>query len=213
MRWVAATALVLLTALSMGVPRATAERKFLAGRLEDLPLVLDGARTAQDRLPLILAAHWWRRTPGAAAADSVQPDDLASRRVAWARAGLFEPPYPLAGSGGAEAEPYPLLRALIEDRIRRETQGAKGLPEEGPLAAYLKAPGRTPTREETWDLKNTMRMMIRSYRGDRDPAEEFRSDRRARALHDQNRLIYLTSLAALMVLSFVGLLVVSRTRA
>lgn len=191
---------------------ATAEGKFLAGRLQDLAGVLDKASTPRDRFPLVLAAHWWRRSPGDLPDASTQPASLDAKRLLWAFRGGFEPPYPGYGSGGAEEEPYPLLRALIDDRIRRETQGAQGLPEEGPLAAYLQRSEGDRPKNEAWDLRNGMEMMIRNYRGDADPADEFRRDRAARALHDRNRLLYLTSLAAFMVLSFVGLLIAGRSR-
>ncbi|MDA1193855.1 MAG: hypothetical protein O2894_01585, partial [Planctomycetota bacterium] len=117
-------------------------------------------------------------------------------------------PLPAAG----EEEPYPLIDALVRDRIRRETLGAAGLPEDGPLARYAAAHdgGRTP--EEAWVLTYAMDMQRRCYVGYEDPLQTDAADQAADRLRLQARLFYLATLGATIVLSFFGALVVGRRR-
>ncbi len=189
--------------------RADAEYALLDGRPQDLDSVLANHRRGYGPFPWVLARHWWRKSPApAVVAGSTKAMTDAER---WAFEGSSELPYPAPPGGGA-VDPYPLLRALINDRLLRETQGSAGLPEASPLAAYLMATGGGRDKDEGRFIGFALDMMTRSYRGDDDAAEEFRADAAARKLQDQNRLLYLTSLGALLVLTFVATLVVGRKR-
>jgi hypothetical protein len=189
--------------------RADAEYAVLDGRPQDLYAVLANHRQDYGPFPLILANYWWRKTP----APAVRPDAAGalSDPERWAFLGRSEAPYPAAPGGGA-VDPYPLLRALIADRIQRETHGSAGLPAASPLAAYLEATGGGRDKDEAQFIGFALEMMTRSYIGDDNAAEAFRADAAARKLHDRNRLLFLTGLGALLVLSFVATLVVGRRR-
>ncbi len=175
--------------------RMHAEHIVLDGRLQDLPTALRRARSERDRFPLELSRWWWRRSAGTV------PEAL--------RLPPGEPPH--AQTGGGEP-PYPLLDVLIADRVRRETLGAHGLPEEGRLAAWLATYPEGRTAEEAWVLRFAMAMQVRSYRGDEDPAYAAQADRKAAGHANLNQLVYLACLGALIVGSFFGALIVARDR-
>lgn len=215
----AAFALAVLASLATparaedGLPdelRMNAEHAFLDGRLQDLPVILDPATTPTDRFPLALAAHWWRRTPQTAGSAGAPGEGLGGARIAWARAGRYKPPYPLPGGGARD--PYPLITALVLDRIQRETVGAKGLPENSPLEAYLAATGGGRTRAEGEVVQFALAMQRRSYVGDDDPAAMARLDKHANRVANQARVIYLGLLGSLLVSAFLATLFVSRSR-
>jgi hypothetical protein len=111
--------------------RARAERVFLLGRFEDLDAILGASNAPVDREPLDVLHAYWR-----AGERRPEPPEDASlsaqriRRVLAERDRLAT--YPAPGPGGVD--PYPVLSALVRDRIRRETQGVRGLPDGGPLA-------------------------------------------------------------------------------
>lgn len=146
--------------------RRMAERAFLEGRLGDLDEILAGATSQADRLPVLLRDHWWRPRPGRKPA-ALQPetglDDLARARLAWLRAPAPKPPYPTAGGGG---DPYPVITALVQDRLRRETRGHEGLPEDGPLEALAGRLDPEERRREIYFLaERTHQQMEDAYGG------------------------------------------------
>lgn len=205
-----------------------AEHDFVDGRLGDVPRAVDGGTTPVEQLPVEIARHWWRRTPVTERLAPIEGDGtaLALQRIAWARAGAYAPPYPMPAGGGAE-ESLPLLTALIQDRIHRETIGWHGLvnvPEDGgtsltpdigpesPLQRYLVATdgGRTPEEQDV--LMFALAMQWRSYVGDEDPVEMAHLDKEADKAANQARVIYLGLLGSLLVSAFLSTLIVSRDR-
>ena len=114
--------------------RARAETAFCEGRLDDLDAALGAGTTPTDLEPLVLRDHWWRARRGAAR-PTIPADDtsLSARRIRWCldwfdRKGR---PYPMPSDG--ETDAYPRLTLLVLDRLRRESLGAEGRPEAGPL--------------------------------------------------------------------------------
>ena len=195
--------------------RRRAEIAFYEGRLWALDEILRDATGDSDRLPLLVRDAWWRGPvpPTGAWVDLVRGDVdeaflLLAARNRWLGAGGGGD-WPVAGDAD---DPYPLLTALIQDRLRRELVGSAGLPEDGPIEAWwleheqeVDGPAR-----EVFGL--TYGMMVRSYRGDADPREERALDRQARTLANRNKLLWLGLLGALMSLSFIAALVVGRSR-
>ena len=109
--------------------RRMAERAFQEGRLDDLDVRLAGRdrENPVDAWPLWLRDHYWRR--------GIDPSDPTKLVVGDREIDVGNPPVlPPSLYGGGE-DPYPILAALVADRHRRETRGADGLPEDGPLAA------------------------------------------------------------------------------
>lgn len=191
--------------------RVRAEHAIVDGRQQDLPGILQDATTPRDRFPLELDAHWWRRTPAEVAPrDDISDDTLDGRRIAWARAGGTKLPYPVP-SGGAD-EPYPLLTALVEERIRRETVGAAGLPQDSPLRHYLTSVDGGRDDLEGRTIEFCLAMQTRSYIGDEDPAEQARLDKKADLAANLARVLYLGLLGSLLVSAFLATLFVSRDR-
>lgn len=102
---------------------APEEQEFLLGRYDQV-----------GRLAVVRDL-WWRR-----AATAPPPAPEASQALP----DLGDGGPPLAIPPPAEPGGWPLLVALLSDRVRRETRGSAGLPRESPLAALL--PPSDPTR-------------------------------------------------------------------
>ena len=199
--------------------RVNAEHAFLDGRQQDLAVILERARSANDLFPLVLAGGWWRRTPagqslvptsGSAGAPEAG-ESVAAKRLQWAYKGVHEPPYPRFPGGGVD-EPYPLISVLIEDRIQRETVGAAGLPDTSPLRRYLDATGGGRTPAEGDVIEFALAMQLRSYHGDEDPAYEQGLDKAAQRQTNLNRVSYLGLLGALIASGFLATLFAGRDR-
>ncbi len=132
--------------------RARAETAFCDGRLDDLDAALGAGTTPADLEPLILRDHWWRVRTGAVRPTIEGIDDsLSARRIRWCldRFERRNTPYPMPRDG--EVDAYPRLTLLVLDRLRRETLGAAGLPEAGPL----------------WDAKDEALQYVWRWYGDR----------------------------------------------
>jgi hypothetical protein len=115
--------------------RERAQNAFIVGRVQDLDAILGAGTTPADAEPLYLRDVVWRPM---ATTPRPPPDDgsLSSRRIRWmveefatGRAPLSAYPLPKAG----EADPYPRLTGLVLERAWRESRGARGLPDDGPL--------------------------------------------------------------------------------
>ena len=96
---------------------------------EDIPLgVRDAVEQAwlEGRLELLegLLGEYATETPQGTGPIALR--DTVWRRKAWTRG---EEPTAM----GELEDPYPVLTALLADRLRRETRGAVGLPDQSPL--------------------------------------------------------------------------------
>lgn len=141
-----AAALVALAALGALVPRpaaagpasaearARAERAFLDGRFDDLDAAVGAGTTLADAEPIAVRDLWWRPRAGYTP-PTVAPDDgsLSARRLRWLLTGGRSRAEAYPQPGPDEMDPYPLLTALVVERMRREDLGADGLPEAHPL--------------------------------------------------------------------------------
>lgn len=197
--------------------RRRAELAFFEGRLWDLDglLAATGGQTDPDHLPILVRDRWWRgHREGArgsiepARGDADPAFELFLARLRWL-AGGGEGPWPVSA---AVEDPYPLLTALIQDRIRRERIGSAGLPADGPLEAWWLANEPSvdgPVREV---FRVTYGMAVRCYHGDEDLREARELDRKARTLGNRNEVLWLGLLGALAALAFIASLVVSRAR-
>jgi hypothetical protein len=113
--------------------RRRAERAFFFGRFEDVDAILGASNAPIDReLPEILHRYW--RSDDRTSLP-VEGTSVSSRRIRWTHAWHALPVAEYFGPAADEAEPYPLLTALVLDRLRRETKGIAGLAAESPLAA------------------------------------------------------------------------------
>ncbi len=165
--------------------RLDVEHAVMAGRLDDAVTALKSSDHPADLRVLGLLESWWRGPVGL--------------KTHAAKQGAVD--------GGG---PYPLIRALVEDRVRRETQGSEGLPGASPLEAYWKSHQATMTKDQDWVFQNVYRMMVRSYQGDEDPHAQSVLDRAARDGMLTAKLAWLCSLGAFLVLCFFGALIVAR---
>jgi len=198
--------------------RRRAEYAFYVGRLWDLDGILgrpDAPQAAADRLPLLVRDLWWRGPvvpgEGVAAYPPGDPDPahaLAQARLAWLGAG-GRGPWPV---DERVQDPYPLLTALVQDRIRRERVGSAGLPDDGPIEAWWIANEATVDGRVREVFPLTYGMMVRSYRGDEDPREARELDREARDLRNRNKVLWLGLLGALLATAFIASVVVARPR-
>lgn len=114
--------------------RARAEKAFASGHLDDVDAAVGAGTTLGDLEPLVVRDGWWRPRDGYLP-PVPPPDDasLSARRIRWvAAAARSDPgPYPTAGAG--EVDLYPVLTALVLDRLDRETVGGAGFPRTGRL--------------------------------------------------------------------------------
>ena len=117
--------------------RARAEETFLGGRPQDLDGTLGTGTRPIDVELLAVRDLLWRPAPPSRpwpAADG----SLSSRRIAWlveharARAEGRPTPEDYPGPGPGEVDAYPRATALVLERLRRESEGASGLPEASP---------------------------------------------------------------------------------
>jgi len=154
-----------------------AEDAFVVGRLDDLDAILGTGTAAVDLEPLAVRDLFWRPTdPRPTLPVAADDRGLSARRVTWLgrlalqRTGGAEVRSPYPGPEANETDAYPRLTALVRDRLRRESVGARGLPRESPLSGIS-----DPDIEafQTWYAR-------RAYEGplDTDLPEE---DRRAEA--------------------------------
>ncbi len=178
--------------------RRMADRAFLEGRLDDLDDILTAAEEPIDRLPLLVRDTWWRMAgrAGVRRAASNAGDALIMKRLEWLKLPEASA-WPVPRDG--EADPYPILTALIQDRVRREWKGHEGLPQDGPLKALA---GRLDKRREKrtiWFLdRSSSHMMSVAYRGVSPHPDQVTADREAEDLRARNGL-----LAALALLGFL----------
>lgn len=180
--------------------RARAERAFLDGRYDDMDPAVGAGTTLADVEPLALRDLWWRPKSGYRP-PPIDPADvsLPARRLRW----LLDPaiqtatPYPRPVPG--ETDAYPLMTALVEERQRRETLGAHGLPQSHPL----------------WDDPDAGRRLLwrwylgRSYRGpqldDFDASDQeaiIAQHERADAAVRRNRTLAVASVLGLLAVAF-----------
>jgi hypothetical protein len=220
--------------------RHAVERAWFEGRLGDLDTILAHSDPAAAQLPLRLRDAWWRGPLARGAAHGGSHGDLRLRRLGWIAAG-GPGPWPMPATA-SEREPWPLLSALVRDRVRRDRHGAAGLPEHGPLEAYWGGEsfedendnghwdeGETfvdengngvydkghedgMDRAERYQFRFAWDMAVRCYRGDEDPEEEATRDRDAHELGNRAEAIWLGALGALLSLSFIASVVVARRR-
>lgn len=200
------------------VPRAVrdeVELLWLEGRVEAIDEVLSdhGERTFMGRWPILLRDHYWRAGeagPVETDMSGLAPDEAA--RLRWLREvgeGAppgTQPPRPFPARIGGGEDPYPVLRALVQDRERRERQGFAGLPEESPLirlADELAAAGQTARAEALryYSEHSMRRVYTGSY--ENDPAYD-ELDRRmeagALALEERNGAWALGSLLGFILI-------------
>lgn len=108
--------------------RRRAEDAFVSGRLDDLDAALGTSTAPIDLEALAVRDLYWRPRGGAAAALPAAAFDgsLSGRRLAWLRdasrlSAPGEVPYPMPAAG--ETDPWPLVTALVLDRLERESVG------------------------------------------------------------------------------------------
>lgn len=192
--------------------RASAEQAFAYGRLGDVEALLGEGKAAVDREPLVLASDFWRLSPTrpAGARHAIGPS-VSERRIGWVMRGrpLWQAGSSPVGPGAApypepavgEPEPYPVLSALVRDRIRRETMGASGLPARSPLVEV---------RDEATSLfvKTVMTPVYLGPQRDAWTEEERRDFDRRRdriaSLASRNRLLALGGVGVLLALAAVA---------
>lgn len=173
------------------------------------------------RWPLLLRDRYWRA--GSLSSDDAGDAGLSgdglsvgertrhAAALAWLRAvaptapSSTATPGPVpAWDGGGDA-PYPILRALVEDRERRELHGYAGLPAGSPLlllAERLMAAGETARAEAlTYYTRPAMeRVYTGEYEFDPSYAEADRqAEARAIALEERNGAWALWSLLAFIL--------------
>jgi len=164
--------------------RHAVEIAFFQGRYEDVRRLLEGVTTPEDRWPLEVLDSWWR-------GPATQPPPVGEH------------------AGGGEG-PYPLVAALVRERVRRERDGGAGLPEKGPVEAWWVEHEPGLTDPEHVLLRQVYDMMIRNLRGDEDAYEASQLDDEARKADMTAQIIWLASLGAFVVLGFFGMLLVVR---
>jgi hypothetical protein len=201
--------------LADGLPpeaRRGAEQEFLIGRPDLLEDRLEGAETAEDLFPFALRDLWWRGGPDAEVragfeAAAAGATGVTARRYAWLLGGGAGP-YPAATG----EDPWPVLTALVEERLRRERDGPEGLPGAGPLAR-LEAPASWAPWYTEWRAYVLEDVQASAYGGGERAVraarpEEEAARERARALARRNAWA-----AAVTAAAFVGLVLLLGGRA
>ncbi len=180
--------------------RQMAELGMAEGRWEDLEGTLGAARTPRQRLPLEILAQWWRRSPGAAAAP-LADDPLTARRLDWVAQGS-QGPYPELREG--ESDPWPVLTALVQDRLHRERMGVQGLPHAGPLEACAERLDPQTQARTIWFLRDHTRwQMTVSFRQMPPSAAEIKAQVRAEELAARNGWLGLAAIVLLLLATVV----------
>jgi len=187
--------------------RHRAENAFLQGRLRDLDRILKGAASPLDRFPLWLRDTYWRSGPRKT---PLQEGDRAlfQASLAWIREP--EGPHPLGHGGG---DPYPILTALVRDRLRREHRGGLGLPEESPLVVLALRLDPQTEKDETFFLGERSRALMGPvYKGVVPDAADRKLEAESRRLRGRNERWALISLGLFLLLALVLAREVTRRR-
>jgi hypothetical protein len=174
--------------------RARIEDLFLQERFAEVEMLSVG----EHQEPRLVLEEYWRPKGGDTVFFGTGAPPLLDRRMAWFGS---SGPYPQPAPG--ETDPYPRITALVLERQRRETLGARGLPSESPLAAL-----HDPNVD--WFLANVQR---RAFLGP-DPAAatptDREIDRRVDEVVARNRWIALAAVLGLLAVAGVGLLLARR---
>ena len=180
--------------------------RILEGNWEYLAQIEPHAKSAEDAFPFAVRDLWWRPDPTAAARyeEHTKRDDLWGARYRWLFAPAPRGAYPLPEMG--EFDPWPELGALIKDRIRRESRGPEGLPDDSPirplvdtLDALDAGPGLDePGRHRLWDLANALDQQSVVVDGYEPTAEELAAVDEAAGTRLRNMVLAIASLLALV---------------
>jgi hypothetical protein len=180
--------------------RLDGEQTFLLGRPDLLEERMEGASTPLDRWPFALRDLWWRPDPArrpAYEADANAATGLLARRYAWLLGGGAGP-YPTPEAG--EADPWPALSALVLDRVRRETEGAHGYPDQSPIAT-LAPHSAWADWYPAWRDFFLQRLMGVGYGGGESVAAPVPPEGERGDLRTRNALVAIGSGAALLALA------------
>ena len=190
--------------------RLEIEIAWLEGNLERLREYQPRVRTAQDLLCFAIRDLYWR--PDAARRAAVEKqlaalpapaaDSLLGRRYAWLLARPSAPAWPVAASG--EAEPWPALSLLIQDREQREDRGYVSDPARAPIRAHVDA------ASAKGDIADDPRLSWLSFAADEfdrihgeipESGDEVDARTTAVGLRMRNQLFGLVGILALEILS------------
>ena len=193
-----------------GAARLDIEVSWLEGNLERLDAYRPRVKTAQDLLCFAIRDLYWR--PDAARRVALEkqfaglpapaPGSLLARRYAWLFARPLDERWPVAAGG--EAEAWPALSLLIQDREQREDRGYVSDPARNPIRAYVEA------ASAEGDIADDPRLVWLSYATDEfdgihgeipETGEELDARTMALGLRMRNQLFGVVGLLALVILA------------
>jgi len=174
------------------------ELAVLEGRAHDVGTIRRAAK-ADGPLgfwPAAVVDLWWRPDPSVRTTYEKLVGDatgLMGERYRWLLAAPPRAPYPMPKDG--LQDPYPVLSALILDRMRRDEIGLEGLPEASPLEQHRKH----PNERMAWFANEAANDMARTYYGVPRTGEEIRLQEKADELAVRNMLLALGMVLLLLL--------------
>jgi hypothetical protein len=113
--------------------REEIEHAFAEQRFDDVEAL---AQEAGEAEPLLVLRRFWRRAEAPPEATPLPTTALGRRRADWLeRRRPPDDPTPYPRAAPEETDRFPRITALVLDRLKRERDGARGLPDASPLAS------------------------------------------------------------------------------
>ncbi len=180
--------------------RTSMELAVLEGRARDVATIRKAAK-ADGPLglwPQAVLDLWWRPDPSVQktyeALVGGDVNGLMGERYRWLFAAPPRGDYPMPTDGATD--PYPVLSALILDRVHRDRIGLAGLPERSPLNEHREH----PNERVAWFANAAENDMARTYYGGLPPrTEDVQLQEKADELEFRNGLLALAMVLLLVL--------------
>ncbi|MDJ0973820.1 MAG: hypothetical protein QNJ98_05125 [Planctomycetota bacterium] len=223
-RLILVLALLCLVVPSAHAEELTAEQRhaivmaYLEGNPTGLRALLPSGRNADDWFPMILFEHWWRPPtvaeppePSTLPEQEIWPDSadrkasaLTRRRIDWIAAPGPKAAYPMPQAG--ETDPWPVLTALVQDRLLREQGGLAAVRAADPLGKLAErfrqaqAAGTLSKHREhqLWWIDQARNDFSYGYDGDPLTPDQVASKEEGEAIARRNLILALISLLLLI---------------
>lgn len=182
--------------------RILMELAILEGRAHDVATIRRASKADGPigLWPQAVVDLWWRPDPSIRTTyEKLVGESMGERtglmgaRYRWLLSAPPRAAYPLPEDG--VEDPYPVITALIQERIRRDEIGLEGLPDSSPLYQHR----NHPNERMAWFAKESGNHMARTYYGVPPKMDEIRMQEKADELALRNLLLAMATLLLLLL--------------
>jgi hypothetical protein len=189
---------------------------YLEGNLEALAPLEANASGPDELLPFAIRSLWWRPDPRASAAydaAAAASEGLTRARYDWLMAPAPRGAFPMPDVG--ESDPWPMISAIVADRIERERRGLDALLEPGAIERLASILGALPddqlddaSREALWYLDQALNQQSDVAYGVEPTEQDLADEQGAASIRRRNAILAVVSLVLLvagaLALGFFG---------